>query len=85
MNVYYSRPIGGAVTKLMWRDQFVVTMAHAKFGVNMSNLCRDTASDTFWHPSSKFVGALNKNRFVYRHEIHNFLPASSEDDLSHIW
>ncbi len=47
-------------------------MAHTKFGVNMSKLCRDTDSDAVWHLSSKFVDALNENRFVFRHEIHNF-------------
>ena len=41
--VYYSLPIGGAVTKLMCHGQCEVTMAHTKFGVNMSNLYRDTA------------------------------------------
>ncbi len=55
-----------------------------KFGVNMSKLCRDTASDAVWHLSRKFVDALNENCFVYRHEIHNFLPAWSEDDPSPI-
>ncbi len=59
-------------------------MAHTKFGVNMSKLCRDTASDAVWHLSSKFNDALNENRFVYRHEIHKFLPAWSEEDPSQI-
>ncbi len=46
-------------------------MAHKKFGVNMTKLCRDTASDAVWHLSSKFVDALNENCFVYRHKIPN--------------
>ncbi len=33
-------------------------MAHSKFGVNMSKLCRDTASDADWYLSSKFVDVL---------------------------
>ncbi len=33
----------------------------------------------------RFVAALYKIGFVYRHKIHNFLPAWSEDDLSQIW
>uniref|UniRef100_A0A673I8W5 long-chain-fatty-acid--CoA ligase n=1 Tax=Sinocyclocheilus rhinocerous TaxID=307959 RepID=A0A673I8W5_9TELE len=33
-------------------------MAHTKFGVNMSKLCRDTASDAVWHLSSQFVDAV---------------------------
>ncbi len=57
---------------MMWPGQCEVTMAHTKFGVNMSKLCRDTASDAVWHLSSKFVDALNKNCFVYRHKIHKF-------------
>ncbi len=36
-------------------------MAHTKFGVNMSKLCRDIASDAVWHLSSKFIDALNDN------------------------
>ena len=70
---------------MTWLGQSEVTMTHAKFGVNISKLCRDTASDAVWHLSSKFVDTLNENRFVYRHEIHNFLPAWSEDDQSEIW
>ncbi len=58
-------------------------MAHLKFGVNMSKPCRNTES--VWHLSSKLVDALIKNNFVYRHEIHTFLPAWSEDDPSQIW
>ena len=80
--VYYSWPIGGAVTKMMWRGQCDVTMSHIKFCVNISNLCRDTASDAVWHLSSKFVGTLIENGYVYRHKFHNFLPAWSEDDRS---
>ncbi len=57
-------------------------MAHTKFGVNMSKLCRDTASDTVWHYASTFV-ALFKNRFVYGHK--QFLSAQSEDYLTRIW
>ncbi len=69
----------------MWHGQSEVKMAHTKFGANMSKLCRDTASDVFWHLTNKFVDALNENRFVYRHEIHNFLSAWSEDDPNQIW
>ena len=83
--VYYSWPIGGAVTKMMWRGQCDVTMSHIKFCVNISNLCRDTASDAVWHLSSKFVGTLIENGYVYRHKFHNFLPAWSEDDPNQIW
>ncbi len=46
--VYHFWPIGDAVTKLMWCGQCEVTMAYTKFGVNMSKLCSDTASDTVW-------------------------------------
>ncbi len=60
-------------------------MAHTKFGVNLSMLCRDTASDAVWHHSSKFVDVSNDNHFIYRHEIHNFLPAWSEDDQSQMF
>ena len=83
--IYYSWPIGGAVTKLMWHGQSEVTMAHTKFGTNMSKLCRDTASDVFWHLTNKFVDALNENSFIYRLEIHNFSSAHSEDDPNQIW
>ena len=42
--VHHFRPIGGAVTKLMWCGQSEVTMTLAKFGVNISKHCRDTDS-----------------------------------------
>ncbi len=38
-------------------------MAHTKFGVSMSKLCRDTASDAVWHLSRTFVDAINKKTF----------------------
>ncbi len=60
-------------------------MSHTQFGVNMAKFRLDTASDAVWHLSSKFVDALNKNRFVYQHKIHTFLLAWSEDDPSQIW
>ncbi len=62
----------------MLAGQCEVTRVYTKFGVNMSKLCKDTAS--VWHFSRKFVNALDENRFGYRHEIHNFLPVWSEDD-----
>ncbi len=60
-------------------------MAHTTFGVSMSKLCRDTASDAVWHLSRTFVDAINKNRFVYRHKLYILLPAWSEDDPSQMW
>lgn len=47
--VYRFCPIGGAVTKLMWYGQCDVKMTHIKFDVNMSEICRDTASDAVSH------------------------------------
>ncbi len=70
-----------AVTKLMWCVQCEMTMAHTKFGVNMSKLCRDIASDVVWYCASKFVYVLNKIHFVYLNKTHNFLPALSESNL----
>ncbi len=35
-------------------------MTHIKFGVNMSKLCRDTASDAVWHHAIKFINAVNE-------------------------
>ena len=69
----------------MWHGQCEVSMAHTKFGANMSKLCRDTASDVFWHLTNKFIDALNENLFVYQHEIHNFLLTWSKDDPNQIW
>ncbi len=70
-----------AVTKLMWCVQCEMTMAHTQFGVNMSKLCRDIASDVVWYCASKFVYVLNKIHFVYLNKTHNFLPALSESNL----
>ncbi len=39
-------------------------MAHTKFGVNMSRLCKDTVSGAVWYDSSKSVDVLNDNHFV---------------------
>jgi len=50
-------------------------MAHTKFGVDISKLCRDTALGAVWYLSSKFVDALNKKH----------LPAWSEDNPLQIW
>ncbi len=82
---YHVWRTGGAVITLMFCGQCEGKMAHTKFGVNMSKLCKGTASGAVWHLFSKFVDAINENRFVYRHEIHSFLPAWSEDDPSQIW
>ncbi len=60
-------------------------MAHTKFAVNLSKLCRDTASDAVWHHANKFIDALFENGLVYQKAFDNFLSGWSEDDLSQIW
>ncbi len=35
-------------------------MAHTKFGVSMSKLCRDTASDVVWHHASNLLRYYTK-------------------------
>ncbi len=57
-------------------------MAHTKFVVIMSKLCRDIV---ILAQCQKFVVALYKNGFVYLHEIHNFLSSQSEDNLTQFW
>lgn len=63
----------------------VLKDTHAKFGVNISDLHRETASDEVWHHAIKLIDAKYKNSFIYGHEIHNVLSAWSEDNLTRIW
>ncbi len=35
-------------------------MAHTKFGVNMSKICRDTASEEVWHHASNLLHYYTK-------------------------
>lgn len=83
--VYHFRPIGVTVTKLMWFSQIEMTMTHAKFGVNMSKHCRDTASRVIFASWLNSVAVVYENCFVYQSEIHKYLSAWSEDDTDQFW
>ncbi len=52
--------IGGIVIKSMWCVLCEVTMAHAKFGVNMPKHCRDTASSVVLASCLKFISVACK-------------------------